>query len=153
MSDSIEKSGISSGILSPKKSNAAGHKGLILLIVGIIVLIVVVVFLVLMVFPSSKEASWHAVFLTNGQMYFGNIVKQNSNLVVLRNVYYLQVKQPAPAEEGKEQPQPQVSLVGISDEIHSPESEMEITRAHILFVEKLKKDSQIVTTIGQLLNR
>jgi len=31
--------------------------------------------------------------------------------------------------------------------MHGPENEMEINRAHILFVEKLRKDSQVVTTI------
>ncbi len=153
MLDSTRKPEASESILDSKKSNAAGRKGLVLLIVGIIILIAVIVFLVLIIFSSSAaKTSWSAVFLTNGRTYFGNIVKQNSNRVVLRNVYYLQVQQNTPAEEGQP-PQSQVSLVGISDEFHLPESEMEITRAHILFIERLRKDSQVVATIEQMLNR
>jgi len=149
MSDLTEKSGMS---LSSQKSSAAGRKGLVLLIVGIIILIVIVVFLAVMFLSSSKETSWNAVFLTNGQTYFGNIVKENSEVVSLENVYYLQVQQAAPAAEG-EQPQSQFSLVSIADELHSPENAMEITRAHILYIEKLKEESQVVKTIQQLLNR
>lgn len=149
MVNSIEKPETASDVLNPKKPDAVRRKGLILLIVGIIILIAIVVFLVYMIFslPSAKS-SWSAVFLTNGRTYFGQIAKQNSNVVVLQNVYYIQVQEMEPTEEG-EQPQPQLSLVNVSDELHGPESEMQINWTHILFIQKLKQDSQVVATIEQ----
>lgn len=125
-------------------------KGLISLVVGIIVLAGIIVFLVMTLFISpTKEGDIYGVFLTNGRTYFGHIIKQNSQTVVLRDVYYLQVQQTPPVEEGVEV-QPQVTLVNISDDIHGPESEIQISRAHILYVQKLREDSQVVATIKQL---
>ncbi len=127
-----------------------GKKGLISLIVGIIILAGIIVFLVMTLFVSpAKEGNIDGVFLTNGRIYFGHIIKQNSQTVVLRDVYYLQVQQTPLVEDGIE-PQPQVTLVNISDEIHGPESEIQISRIHILYVQKLKEDSQVVATIKQL---
>lgn len=131
-----------------RKTN--GKKGLIPLILGIIVLIAIIAFLVVTIFSSpTKGNTWYGVFLTNGRTYFGQIVKQNSQAVVLKDVYYLQVQQTPLIEEGVE-PQPQITLVNVSNDFHNPESEMQISRAHILYVQKLKKDSQVVTTIKQL---
>lgn len=150
MSDQIEKSETSSGVLTPVRHGVAGQKGLILLIVGILILVAVVVFLFFTIFSSSSAgSSFYAVFLTNGRTYFGHIAKQNSNILVLRDVYYLQVQQLEPTEEGV-QPQPQLSLVNVSDELHAPESEMTINWAHVLFLQKLQKESQVVSTIEQL---
>lgn len=153
MPEQIEKSETSSGVMPPKRPSTSGRKGLILLIVGIIILIAIVVFLVVSIFSfSSSKSSWHAVFLTNGRTYFGHVVKQNSTALVLQDVYYIQVQQLAPTEEGG-QPQPQLSLVNISDELHSPENKMQINWSHVLFVQKLQKGSQVVNTIEQLSGR
>ncbi|MDA2935869.1 hypothetical protein MYX06_01480 [Patescibacteria group bacterium AH-259-L05] len=130
---------------------SGGRKGRVLLVLGIVILLIVVVVLVFTVFflPSAKGA-WYAVFLTNGRTYFGHIVKQNSEEVLLRDVYYIQVQQLEPTEE-EEQPQPQLSLVSITDELHAPESEMRINREHVLFIEKLQGSSQVVATLEQQL--
>lgn len=138
-----------SGAVTSSTPSSSGKKGPVLLVIGIIVLLIVVVVLVFAVFflPSSV-ASWYAVFLTNGRTYFGHIVKQNSEEVVLRDVYYIQVQQPEPTEE-EEQPQPQISLVSITDEFHQPESEMRITKDHVLFIQKLQGSSQVVDTLKQ----
>ncbi|MBL7141480.1 hypothetical protein ISS21_00015 [Patescibacteria group bacterium] len=138
-------------VLKPKKKNIGGKKGVALLIVGIIILVIIIVFLVLTIFVSPiKGGAWYGVFLTNGRTYFGHIVKQNSQVVVLKDVYYLQVQQLAPTEE-EQQPQSQLSLVNVADELHGPESEMQISRTHILYIQKLKEDSQVAMTIEQQL--
>ncbi|MDA2922597.1 hypothetical protein MYX07_05030 [Patescibacteria group bacterium AH-259-L07] len=140
-----------SGAGAPQSPVPGGKKGLVLLVVGIVILLIVVVVLVFTIFflPSSK-APWYAVFLTNGRTYFGHIVKQSSEEVVLRDVYYIQVQQLEPTE-GEEEAQPQLSLVSITDELHAPESEMQINREHVLFIEKLQGSSQVVTTLEQQL--
>jgi len=146
MSETVTKS----EPLVSKCRRANGKKGLIPIVVGIIILVAIIAFLVVTIFISpTKGSAWSGVFLTNGRTYFGHIVKQNSQTVVLKDVYYLQVQQPPLNEEGVE-PQPQITLVNVSDDFHNPESEMQISRAHILYVQKLKKDSQVVTTIKQL---
>jgi flagellar basal body-associated protein FliL len=128
--------------------NSGSKKGLALLIVGIIVLIAIVVFLIFTIFVFPGKDSWYAVFLTNGRTYFGKVVKQNSQILVLHDVYYLQVQQPE-VKEGEQAPQPQISLVNVKDELHGPESEMQITRDQIFYTQRLRQDSQIVSTIAQ----
>ena len=90
----------SSEILSPQKPRS-GRGALILLVAGIVVLIAIVVFLIFTVL-STGQTSWQAVFLTNGQTYFGRIVKENAKSIILKNVYYLQMQQIPPVEEAKE---------------------------------------------------
>lgn len=91
---------------------------------------------------------WYAIFLDNNQAYFGQIVRQTKNFVVLKNVYYLQVQQSAQEKERAQGPQ--LSLVRLKDEIHGPEDEMKINRNHILFIEQLRADSQIVQKINEI---
>ncbi len=141
----------SSSVLTPSRPNGAGRRGLIMLVVGIIILIAVVTFLVYMIFSfPSNGSAWQAVFLTNGRTYFGQLVKQNSDIVVLQNVYYIQVQQPAPVEEGAQPQQPQLTLVNITEELHAPENEMKINWSHVLFMQKLSQDSQVVASIEEL---
>ncbi len=131
-----------------KKSNN-GKKGIALLVVGIIVLVAIIVFLVMTIFISpARGDNWYALFLTNGQTYFGQISKQNSDLIVLKDVHYLQMQQVPPLEEGEE-PQSQLSLMSVKDEIHSPEGEVQINRDHVLYVQKLRENSQIISGIKE----
>jgi len=103
---------------------------------------------------ESSEHDYQAVFLTNGQVYFGKVVKKTKTEVHLADIYYLQVNQPLqPAsEEGKdeeeeEQQQPELSLIKLGDELHGPKDKMEINRDQVLFIEDLKEDSQVVDAI------
>src|SRR6201985_2895939 len=42
---------------------------------------------------AVKDKQYQAVFLTNGQVYFGKFGNVNSSYVKLTNIYYLQVQQ------------------------------------------------------------
>ncbi len=101
---------------------------------------------------NQISSSWSAVFLTNGRTYFGKIAKADSEFITLDDVYYLQVQQVPPITEGEE-PQPQLSLMSVGDEIHGPENSMRINKDHVLFIEKLKADSSVVSSIEQQLNQ
>ena len=137
-------------------SSSKGKKhGLIVLIIGIIILIVLVIaltFVFLKPAMNQISSSWSAVFLTNGRTYFGKIAKADSEFITLDDVYYLQVQQVPPITEGEE-PQPQLSLMSVGDEIHGPENSMRINKYHVLFIEKLKADSSVVSSIEQQLNQ
>ncbi len=101
---------------------------------------------------SKQSDDWQAVFLTNGQVYFGTIDKDTKSEVVLKNIYYLQVTQPLQrsADQGNQvQQQNELALVKLGNELHGPTDLMRINRAHVLFIENLKPDSKVVEAIKQ----
>lgn len=92
---------------------------------------------------TNASADYQAVFLTNNQVYFGKLVKLNDGYAVLTDIFYLQVSQPLQPS----QPNPNVTLVKLGNELHGPVDRMEINRDQILFIETLKADSQVVKGI------
>ncbi len=98
---------------------------------------------------SSTNSTWQAVFLSNGQVYFGKVVKADDEVVVLREIYYLQVTQPLQRSNSQEKQQPtnELSLIKLGNELHGPQDEMRINYQHVLFIEDLKPDSKVVQAI------
>ncbi len=103
--------------------------------------------------PSSaaKVSEYQAVFLANGQVYFGKLSGLRGNYVTLKDIYYLQVgpQQGSGQQAQPNQPQSQqeVRLVKLGDELHGPLDEMHINNTQILFYEDLKEGGQVVTAI------
>lgn len=100
---------------------------------------------------TGFDKDWQAVFLSNGQVYFGQIEKQNQVEVVMKDIYYLQVTRPLQqTAEGEQQAnaQGELSLVKLGNELHGPTDAMHINRDQVLFVEDLKDDSNVVTAIA-----
>lgn len=104
--------------------------------------------------PASGSSGYQAVFLTNGQVYFGKMSNVDGDYPMLTDIYYLQVVQPP--LQGQQTPgqaapaaaaQPQISLVKLGNELHGPVDEMHIAKSQILFYEDMKADSQVVTAI------
>lgn len=148
-----------------QKSN--GHKGVF---IGIIVALVAIILIVLGVWlyqskdspvatggGEIKKDQYQAVFLTNGQVYFGKLSKPSSDYVNLEDIYYLQIQQsteqpsserPAVQPSSDEQ-QSQVSLTKLGKELHGPEDKMFIARDQILFWENLKNDSTVSKAIKE----
>lgn len=109
----------------------------------------------------NLQADWQAVFLTNGQVYFGKIVKVDSNYVVLKDIYYLQVvNQPLQrSQEGEtttteteQQTEQRLTLIKLGNELHGPRDEMIINRDHIILFEDLKDDSRVVQAINDYIS-
>lgn len=96
--------------------------------------------------------TYQAVFLNNGQVYFGKLSRSGGQYPVLRDIYYLQITQPIqPSEGGSEENAPNnINLVKLGEELHGPQDEMRINRDNILFIEDLREDSRIVQAIKQL---
>lgn len=95
--------------------------------------------------PSAD--TWHGVFLTNGQAYFGHLHSPPGEYATLREVYYvlatqIQTQDPKEAAAG-----PQLTLQRLGAEIHGPRQEMRIPKTAILFVEELRSDSKLVEAI------
>lgn len=94
--------------------------------------------------PSIKSVvreGVYAVFLTNGQVYFGEISSEDEKALTLKGIYYLQSK--GSATEDNLVTQPDVSLLKLGSELHGPEDWMEINKQNVLFIEKLKPDSKV----------
>lgn len=98
------------------------------------------------------SSTYQAVFLSNGQVYFGRAMNINSNYITLKDVYYLQVNQTLQPAQGKQPATPQQTLslakLGVS-ELHKPKDEMKINRDHVIFIEDLEDDSQVVQAIDR----
>ena len=101
------------------------------------------------------SAKYQAVFLTNGQVYFGKLQKSVDNYYKLTDVFYLQATQTAATENSETESQnPQdpagetgVQLIKLGNEVHGPEDEMIIDRSQVLFIENLKDDGKVVDSI------
>jgi hypothetical protein len=89
----------------------------------------------------------HAVFLANGQVYFGDVRREDRETLTLTGVYYLKLAKPVLSQEDL-QDDADASLVKLGNELHGPEDRMDISRAQILFVEKLKTDSRVAKAIA-----
>lgn len=94
----------------------------------------------------AKEGQYQAVFLTNGQVYFGKLSSAGGKYVSLSEVYYLQQNnqrvQPGDAET-------ELSLIKLGNELHGPEGQMFISREQVLFWENLKADGRVVKAITE----
>jgi hypothetical protein len=102
---------------------------------------------------TNSSQKYQAVFLTNGQVYFGKIEKIDSEWLTVKEIYYLQVLQPplqgqAQPDQAGQQAQPQISLVKLGNELHGPEDMMNIAKSQVLFWEDLKNDGQVAKAIS-----
>jgi len=96
-------------------------------------------------------SKYQAVFLSNGQVYFGKVTDANNQTLVLENIYYLrsagnlQVSNTDNATTT--QATDNFSLVKLGNELHGPEDKMSINLSQVLFVEDLKAQSKVVEAI------
>ena len=98
-----------------------------------------------------KKNQYQAVFLSNGQVYFGKINSLDKRGIKLTDIYYLQVQtpQPLPNDKTTQNQQQNLSLAKLGKELHGPEDSMFIEKSQTLFWENLKDDSQVVKAIKQ----
>lgn len=92
---------------------------------------------------SSK---YQAVFLNNGQVYFGNIQDLNNEYVRLTNVYYLTQSNGSSSTTSNNS----YSLVKLGcQQIHDPLDEMIVNRSEVTFWENLNGNGKVVSSIKQ----
>jgi len=100
---------------------------------------------------DDGASSYQAVFLSNGQVYFGVVGNENRQFVVLKDIYYIQVQDQLDALEGETSNQ-DISLVKLGGELHGPTDEMRINRDHVVLIEDLRNSSNVVEAISQYKN-
>lgn len=94
-----------------------------------------------------SDTAYQAVFLGNGQVYFGKLVEESNDYLVMNDIYYLQrtsALQGENAVTGND-----LSLIKLGNELHGPEDTMYIAKDKILFFENLKNDSRVVEAIRE----
>jgi len=91
----------------------------------------------------NPDANYHAVFLDNGQVYFGKLKSQDEKQISLTDVYYLQAKDIASdsATQGN------LALIKLGSELHNPKDQVYINYQHVLYTQNLEGDSKIIQAI------
>jgi hypothetical protein len=89
----------------------------------------------------KRQGEYQAVFLDNGQVYFGKIMGPKSNVYRLSDVYYVQ--QGAANLDTKMD----FTILKLGNEVHGPMDTMDILASHILFIEDMKPDSKVLQAI------
>ena len=98
---------------------------------------------------AIKGKQFQALFLTNGQVYFGHLSNVNGQYVKLNDIFYLQVQQTVQpsSDQNNSNNNQQVSLAKLGNELHGPEDTMYVARTQVLFWENLKSDGKVVKAI------
>lgn len=92
--------------------------------------------------PFSGRERLAAVFLLDGQAYFGHLEENAmSGTLVLRDVYYF-------ADASKTTADLQIALTKRGSEVHQPVSEMRIRRDKVLVVEHVTLNSPVARAIA-----
>lgn len=94
---------------------------------------------------------YQAVFLSNGQHYFGKLSRMNDEYFKLTDVYYLEQKGgDTEKTNANTQNTTEVELRKLGEkEIHGPEDTMIISKQQILLYENLTDKGQVVKSIDQ----
>lgn len=96
----------------------------------------------------SFGARYQAVFLANGQTYFGHYLDRLGPYIKVENAFYI-ATQPT-VEEGQS---PESRLIRRGSELHQPLPFVLIPKSAILFVEDLRADSQVAQFMDKQLGK
>jgi len=137
---------------------------IVFLVVVVAIVAVVVWWLVALNMNSESKAvntsEYQAVFLTNGQVYFGKLKVVTPNYLKLSNIYYLQVQSTSTGTTAASQLAAtsssgtsgnNVQLVKLGNELQGPEDMMAINRQQVLFWENLKPSGKVTQAIDTYL--
>ncbi|HET7630591.1 MAG TPA: hypothetical protein VFK03_04420 [Candidatus Saccharimonadales bacterium] len=151
-------------VSQPVSAGKSGGKKVVAAVVAVVVVVLVLLGVWYFAFNKGSAAvnkdEYQAVFLTNGQVYFGKLKDVNGNYLGLSDVYYLQVNQTlqpkggdnsgdnSKAADAANSDNSQLKLVKLGNEIHGPEDQMQISAKQVLFWENLKGDGKVAQAIA-----
>lgn len=99
------------------------------------------------VVADSIASPYYAVFLSNGQVYFGKLVHNNKYELTLTDVYRLQVPDDMLILSQEQITTEPFTLVRLNQEVHGPTNNLFVNKAHLLFYEQLSNESSVVKSI------
>ncbi len=141
----------------PKKQKSA-NKLIFTIVIGAVIAVLGLAIWLLTSMNSAASApgvdanKYQAVFLNNGQVYFGKLVQVNNQYLKLTKVFYIQDSTADTASKEKNDEQTTSSnkqLIKLGKEVHGPEDAMIINRDQVTMYENLKSDSEVVKLIEQ----
>jgi hypothetical protein len=88
--------------------------------------------------PSVGGARYQAVFLANGQTYFGHYIERLGPYAKIENAFYIQQ---TPSQD--EQTPATSKVVRRGNELHHPTAFVLVPKSAILFTEDLRSDSPV----------
>ncbi len=91
---------------------------------------------------AGPDSEYKAVLLTSGDVYFAKVEAGFGHYLTLRDIYYPQVPETQPGQ------QPQIRLIKFGNEIHGPQDEIRVNRDHVIMIQPLRLDSQVLKTIA-----
>ena len=94
---------------------------------------------------DMQSSDYQAVFLTNGQVYFGKLASKRGEYLLLTDIYYLQANKAI--QQGAEIDKQDMALVKLGNELHGPKDRMEINKDQVLFIEDLGETSKVMEAI------
>ena len=94
--------------------------------------------------PALGRAQYQAVFLANGQTYFGRYYDRIGAYAKIEDVYYLQQTQGSDPTAA-----PDTKIVRRGRELHGPASRMLVPKSAVLFIEDLTDSSPIAGFMRQ----
>ena len=126
----------------------------------IIIAIVAIALIILVFFLARNNEtkygidrdSYQAVFLTNGQVYFGKI-QNRDDYITMKDIYYLKAQEGLQSGATTVTTTPEVSLIKLGNELHGPKDFMNIEKSQVLFWENLKENSRVVRAIREYQER
>jgi hypothetical protein len=80
--------------------------------------------------------AYQAVFLTNGQTFFGRLQEQGDDWFTMTEIFYVSASDQGPTQ-----------IIKRGNELQGPKEPMLISKRQVLFIENLRDDSDIVTAI------
>ncbi len=149
---------VSLGQPNIKKSRGSDKLPKWLNLLNVVILFGVAALLALLAFSFSRtdgvsesklvdHSQYQAVFLNNGQVYFGNVTSINSSYLRLVNIFYLTQNSTA-TTSSTTAANGDYSLVKLGcQQIHYPYDQMIINRSQVTFWENLNKDGKVVQSI------
>ncbi len=98
--------------------------------------------------PSFGGARYQAVFLSNGQTYFGHYIERLGPYAKIENAFYIQQTPAANENEAATS-----KIVRRGNEFHQPEPFVLLPKTAILFVEDLRTDSSVAQFMDRELGK
>jgi hypothetical protein len=95
---------------------------------------------------TFQKEERYAVVLTNGQIYFGSLIR-DKDTYILRDAFYPQSNDSLRADANKKK----ITLSHVGDEIYGPQSIVYINRDQIMYYEKLRKESKVNEAVEKYL--
>jgi hypothetical protein len=92
---------------------------------------------------SINRSEYQAVFLTNGQVFFGKLTVPGGDYYDLHHVYYL-----ASGARGKTG-QGSLTIQKLTNDIHGPEDLVVLNQRQVLYVENLRPNGRAAQILGK----